>query len=140
LNGHDTPIAIRDIDHLVLRVVDLDSMLAFYCNVLGCTIERRRDDLGLIQLRAGRSLIDLVPTNGKLGAMGGAAPGPEGRNLDHFCVRLQTFDEKRIQAYLVAHGVTPGAVESRFGAEGEGPSLYLSDPEGNVVELKGPPW
>ena len=68
-------IRIRDIDHIVLRVVDLDASLAFYMGLLGCTIERRRDELGLVQLRAGRSLIDLVPIAGKLGSVGGAAPG-----------------------------------------------------------------
>lgn len=132
-------IRIREIDHLVLRVVDLDTMLRFYCELLGCTIERRRDDIGLVQLRAGRSMLDLVPVDGKLGRAGGAAPGPEARNVDHFCFRVEPFDEAAIRAALAAHGVTAGPVEARFGAEGEGPSIYLSDPEGNVVELKGPP-
>jgi glyoxylase I family protein len=132
-------IRIRDIDHLVLRVVDLAGMLRFYCDVLGCTVERRQDDIGLIQLRAGRSMIDLVPVSGKLGRAGGASPGHEGRNLDHFCLRVEPFVEMQIRGHLEAYGVEAGTVESRYGAEGEGPSLYLSDPEGNVVELKGPP-
>lgn len=129
----------RDLDHLVLRVVRLDDMVAFYCGVLGCTLERRQDAIGLVQLRAGRSLIDLVPVDGQLGRAGGAPPGPEGRNLDHFCLRLEAFDEHAIRAELQAHGVTAGPLEQRNGAEGEGPSIYLNDPEGNVVELKGPP-
>ena len=133
-------ICIRDIDHLVLRVVDLDRMLRFYCDVLGCSIERRQDAIGLIQLRAGRSIVDLVPVDGKLGAAGGAAPGREGRNLDHFCFRIDPFDEPALRAHLVAHGIEVGPVESRYGAEGEGPSIYVADPEGNVVELKGPPY
>ncbi|MEJ8822886.1 VOC family protein [Variovorax humicola] len=132
-------IHIREIDHLVLRVVDLEGMVRFYCDALGCTVEKRQDDIGLVQLRAGRSLIDLVPIDGQLGRMGGAAPGPEGRNLDHFCVRVEPFDETGIREHLRAHGVEAGPVESRYGAEGNGPSIYLSDPEGNVVELKGPP-
>lgn len=132
-------IPIRDIDHIVLRVIDLDRMLGFYCEVLGCPVEKRQDDIGLIQLRAGRSLIDLVPLSGKLGKAGGAAPGREGRNLDHFCLRVDPFDETGIRAHLAAHGIEGGAVESRYGAQGTGPSLYLTDPEGNVVELKGPP-
>jgi catechol 2,3-dioxygenase-like lactoylglutathione lyase family enzyme len=132
-------IRIRDIDHLVLRVVDLERMLGFYCGVLGAPVERRQDDIGLVQLRLGRSLLDLVPVSGKLGAAGGAAPGNEGRNLDHFCVRVEPFDADAIRAHLRAHGVAPGEVASRYGAEGEGPSIYVSDPEGNVVELKGPP-
>lgn len=131
-------IPIRDIDHIVLRVVDLERMLGFYCGVLGCPVEKRQDDIGLIQLRAGRSLIDLVPVSGKLGRAGGAAPGAEGRNLDHFCLRVEPFDEPAIRAHLAAHGVQGGAIEARYGAEGTGPSLYLTDPEGNVVELKGP--
>lgn len=133
-------IRIRDIDHVVLRVVDLPRMLDFYCGVLGCVVERRQDELGLVQLRAGRSLIDLVTVAGKLGADGGAAPGREGRNLDHFCVRVEPFEAEAIRAFLAAHGVAPGEVASRYGAEGEGPSLYLADPEGNTIELKGPPW
>lgn len=132
-------IALQGLDHLVLRVVDLDAMLAFYVGVLGCRIERRQDEIGLVQLRAGRSLIDLVPVDGKLGRMGGAAPGAEGRNLDHFCLRVEPFDTAAIRAHLAAHGVDAGPTESRYGAEGEGPSIYLNDPEGNVVELKGPP-
>lgn len=132
-------IVLREIDHLVLRVVNLDAMLGFYCNVLGCTIERRQEELGLVQLRAGRSLVDLVPIDGKLGRAGGAAPGKEGRNLDHFCLRVDPFDEVQIREDLQAHGVAAGPTEMRFGAEGRGPSIYLTDPEGNVVELKGPP-
>jgi catechol 2,3-dioxygenase-like lactoylglutathione lyase family enzyme len=132
-------IRIREIDHLVLRVVDLDPMLHFYCEVLGCTIERRQDSIGLVQLRAGRSLVDLVPVDGKLGKAGGAAPGIEGRNLDHLCFRVEPFDGAVIRRELEAQGILVGPVESRYGAEGEGPSLYVTDPEGNVVELKGPP-
>jgi catechol 2,3-dioxygenase-like lactoylglutathione lyase family enzyme len=113
-------------------------MLRFYCGVLGCAVERRRDDIGLVQLRAGRSMLDLVPVDGQLGRAGGAAPGSEGRNLDHFCFRVEPFDEAAIRAALQAHGVPAGPLEMRFGAEGQGPSLYVSDPEGNVVELKGP--
>jgi glyoxylase I family protein len=132
-------IHIRDIDHLVLRVVDLPAMLRFYCDGLGCRVERRQDEIGLVQLRAGRSMLDLVPVSGKLGAAGGAAPGREGRNVDHFCLRVQPFDEAAIRTHLASQGIAAGPVESRYGAEGEGPSLYLCDPEGNVVELKGPP-
>ena len=131
-------IHLSELDHLVLRVINLDGMLRFYCDVLGCTVERRQDAIGLVQLRAGRSLIDLVPVDGKLGRAGGAAPGVEGRNLDHFCFRVEPFDEAAIRRQLDAHGVAAGPVESRYGAEGVGPSLYVTDPEGNVVELKGP--
>jgi glyoxylase I family protein len=135
-----TMIRIREIDHVVLRVSNLDAMLAFYCDVLGCTVERRQDEIGLVQLRAGRSLVDLVPVDGKLGRMGGAAPGATGRNMDHLCLRVEPFDAQAIAKHLGGHGVDAGEIESRYGAEGEGPSMYVTDPEGNVVELKGPPW
>ncbi|MDF1530219.1 MAG: VOC family protein [Sedimenticola sp.] len=132
-------IHIREIDHLVLRIVDLDAMLHFYCSALGCTVERRKDDIGLIQLRAGRSLIDLVTVDGQLGRAGGAAPDKDARNLDHFCLRIDPFDEAGIRAHLEEFDIEVGDMESRYGAEGAGPSIYLTDPEGNVVELKGPP-
>ena len=93
-------IRIREIDHVVLRITDVARALAFYCDALGCTVVRRQDDIGLIQLRAGRSLIDLVPIAGKLGAAGGMAPGAEGRNVDHFCVRVEPFDDAAIRAHL----------------------------------------
>lgn len=132
-------IQIREIDHVVLRVLDLDAMLAFYTNVLGCALERRQDDIGLVQLRAGSSLVDLVPVDGKLGRAGGAAPGLEGRNVDHICFRVEPFDEPAIRQHLARHDVLAGPTASRYGAEGEGPSIYIDDPEGNVIELKGPP-
>lgn len=131
---------LREIDHVVLRVIDLDGMLNFYCGALGCAIERRDDGIGLVQLRAGRSLVDLVPVMGKLGSAGGAAPGQEGRNMDHLCFRVDPFDESILRAHFAAHGITLGETASRYGAEGEGPSIYLADPEGNTIELKGPPW
>jgi len=134
-----TAITIREIDHIVLRVVDLARMLAFYGDVLGCREVRRQDEIGLVQLRAGSSMVDLIPIDGKLGAAGGAAPGKEGRNVDHFCFRVEPFDEAAIRAHLAAHGIEAGPAASRFGAEGEGPSIYLQDPEGNMIELKGPP-
>lgn len=132
-------IAIREIDHIVLRVVDLARMLRFYGDVLGCREVRRQDEIGLVQLRAGSSMVDLIPIDGKLGAAGGAAPGREGRNVDHVCFRVEPFDEAAIRAHLAAHGIEAGPAAARFGAEGEGPSIYLQDPEGNTIELKGPP-
>jgi glyoxylase I family protein len=114
-------------------------MLRFYIDVLGCTMERKQEAIGLYQVRAGASLIDLVTLDGKLGRAGGAGPGREGRNLDHFCLRIDPYDDAALRAHLLAHGVQPRESGSRFGAEGEGPSLYLTDPEGNMIELKGPP-
>ena len=131
------PFSIKGLDHIVLRVVDLPKMLRFYIDVLGCTMERTQEELGLYQVRAGSSLIDLVTITGKLGRAGGAAPGAQGRNLDHFCLRIEPFDQAALRAHLASHDV--GESGSRYGAEGEGPSLYVRDPEGNTVELKGPP-
>ncbi len=133
------PFQLRQIDHVVLRVHDIDAMQSFYCGVLGCTIERRQDEIGLLQLRAGRSLIDLVSVDGTLGRGGGAAPGTDGHNMDHLCLRVEGFDLGAMRAYFEVHGARIGQYGSRYGAEGEGPSLYLDDPEGNMLELKGPP-
>lgn len=133
------PFQLVQLDHVVLRVRDTAAMIAFYCDVLGCSVERRQDEIGLVQLRAGASLIDLVAVDGRIGRMGGAAPGAEGRNMDHLCLRAEPFDREAIVAHLDAHGVRIGEFGSRYGAQGEGPSQYLFDPEGNLVELKGPP-
>lgn len=133
------PFAIRGIDHVVLRVSDLDRVTRFYRDVLGCALERVQAEFGLVQLRAGSTLIDLVDLKGAIGREGGAGPVREGRNLEHFCLRVDPFDGPAIAAWLRAHGVEPGQVKPRFGADGRGPSLYLEDPEGNRVELKGPP-
>jgi glyoxylase I family protein len=132
-------IRIAEIDHVVLRVIDIDAMQRFYCDVLGCREERRQNEIGLVQLRAGSSLIDLVPVDGKLGRHGGAAPGSEGHNMDHLCLRVEDYDEAAILAHLKAHGVRIGELGSRYGAQGEGSSIYLYDPQGNMIELKGPP-
>jgi glyoxylase I family protein len=129
---------ILGLDHVVLRVADMGAALRFYEEVLGCREERRLEPLGLVQLRAGRSLIDLVAVDSPLGRAGGPPPGPDGRNLDHFSLRIEPFDADAIAAHLRAHGVEPGDVAERYGAEGSGPSMYIRDPDGNVVELKGP--
>ena len=133
------PPKLLGLDHVVVRVRDLDAALGFYVGVLGCTEERRIDALGLIQLRAGASLVDLVPVDSPLGKHGGGAPDPNARNVDHFCLRIEPFDAEALAAHLRAHGVEPGDVGERYGADGYGPSIYLRDPDGNVVELKGPP-
>ena len=129
----------RELDHVVLRVSDVTRAIEFYCEVIGCTEERRVDEVGLVQLRAGRSLIDLVDVNGEIGRKGGPAPGSKGHNMDHLCVRIDPFDEAAIRAHLDHHVVKAGPTETRYGAEGNGPSIYVQDPDGNVVELKGPP-
>lgn len=136
----DRPFEILGLDHVVVRVTNLEKSLAFYRDLLGCPLEKRQDNIGLIQLRAGNALIDLVPIDGKLGAMGGAPPGEEGRNIDHFCLQIAAFDEQPLMAYLARHRVeVEGEVGMRYGALGSGPSVYIRDPDGNMVELKGPP-
>ena len=131
-------IEIRGIDHIVLRVADLARAIGFYCGVLGCREERRIEALGLVQLRAGSGLIDLVDVSGALGRIGGPPPGDSARNMDHFALQLASFDEDRLRAELTAAGIEVGEVGERYGAQGVGPSLYVRDPDGNVVELKGP--
>jgi len=133
------PFRLRQLDHVVLRALDPAALEDFYCRVLGCTVERRQEAIGLVQLRAGASLIDLVGIDSRLGRLGGAAPGAEGHNVDHICLAVEDYDEAAIRAHLEAHGVRIGEAGSRYGAEGEGPSLYLYDPQGNMIELKGPP-
>jgi glyoxylase I family protein len=131
-------ISIHDIDHVVLRVRDIDAMRRFYCDVLGATHIAWRPEFGMSHLKAGRSMIDLITVDGKLGKAGGAAPGREGRNMDHLCLRVEPFDQEAIVAHLKRHGVAVGEIRRRYGAEGNGISIYVSDPEGNTVELKGP--
>lgn len=132
-------IEIRGIDHVVLRVRDVERALAFYCGLLGCREERRLDELGLVQLRAGSALVDLVDVAGPLGAAGGPPAGDQARNMDHFALQLAHFDEKALVARLAEAGVEAGPAAPRYGALGMGPSLYIRDPDGNTVELKGPP-
>ncbi|MGN6738574.1 VOC family protein [Dyella sp.] len=133
------PFQLEQIDHVVLRARDPAALQRFYCDVLGCREERRQDEIGLVQLRAGSSLIDLVSVDGKLGRLGGRAPDEEGRNMDHLCLSVIGYAEAAILAHLQAHNVRLGSIGSRYGARGEGPSIYCFDPEGNMVELKGPP-
>jgi glyoxylase I family protein len=131
-------ISIREIDHVVLRVSDIDAMRRFYCDVLGATHVAYRPEFGMSHLRAGASMIDLVAVDGTLGKAGGAPPGREGRNMDHLCLRVEPFDQDAIVAHLKRHGVAVGEIRRRYGAQGNGISIYVSDPEGNTVELKGP--
>lgn len=132
------PFTLRAIDHVVLRIRNLDASLHFYCDVLGCVIDKRQEAIGLIQVRAGSSLIDLVPLDGMLGKRGGAGPARDGRNLDHFALQIAPFDEAKIRAHLATHGIEVVEFGRRYGAEGTGPSVYVLDPDGNTVELKGP--
>ena len=135
------PLVLAGLDHVVLRVRDIDAMLGFYRDALGCALVKHNEPLGLYHLDAGGSMIDLVTLDGKLGQAGGAVSGPDlaarGRNVDHIALKVRAFDPKAIQAHLSDHGIEAGEVVTRFGSEGDGPSMYLTDPEGNGVELKG---
>ena len=127
------PVAL---DHIVLRTELYAQLIEFYCTVLGCTAERTVASLGLTQLRAGNALIDIVDVNGELGAAGGPAPGAAGRNVDHFCLQIEPFDEQELITYLQEQGVTCSPFEDRYGAQGIGRSVYLEDLAGNTVELR----
>ena len=118
-------LTIRGIDHVVLRVGDIERMRKFYCEVLGAQHVAYRPEFGMSHLRIGAAMIDLVK-----GARNGT-------NMDHFCLRVEPFDQQAIVAHLEKHGVEVGKIRNRFGAEGNGVSIYLTDPEGNTVELKG---
>jgi glyoxylase I family protein len=131
-------INVQSVDHVVLRVADVEKVGSFYINVLGGRWDRRRDDIGLHHLRLGEMMIDLVPVDGQLGRMGGAAPSSEGHNVDHVAFRVRPWDGDAILATLKSHGIE-AEIKSRYGADGDGPSIYFKDPEGNGVELKGPP-
>ncbi len=139
------PFQLKALDHVVLRVRDIEASLAFYRDALGCTVDRVLEQLGLWQVRAGASLIDLVPLDGPLGRMGGAGPGAEGRNVDHFAIQVAPWDGQEtdkfldaIRAHLAAHDIAIVDAGRRYGALGSGPSIYVRDPDGNTVELKGP--
>jgi len=125
------PFRLVGLDHVVLRAREPRGLVAFYRDVLGCTVEREQPDFALVQLRAGRSLIDIVGPR--------EAADSERGNMDHLCLRIEPFDLGVLRAHLRHHAIDPGEAGRRYGAEGEGPSLYLADPEGNIVELKGPP-
>jgi len=130
------PIRILAIDHIVLRTSNLKKMLAFYQDILSCPLERELPELGLTQLRAGNALIDIVTVDSELGQLGGKAPQQNGRNVDHFCLQIATFDEQQLHDYLRSHNIATNDFVERYGAQGFGRSVYIEDPEGNVVELK----
>lgn len=133
------PFELLGIDHVVLRSARVDAMLAFYQTVLGATLERELEAKGLYQLRAGRSLIDIVDINKPLGQAGGDAPNGDAPNMDHFCLRIEPWHEQQLLDHLQAHGIAVSPIATRYGADGFGSSVYITDPEGNTVELKGGP-
>lgn len=128
---------VAGIDHIVLRTSNKQRLVNFYEGVLGCFVERDTpSEVGLTQLRAGNALIDIVSVNSELGKIGGPAPGHYGNNLDHFCLQLEPVLEEDIRSHLTSHGIDVGEFKSRYGAQGQGRSVYIEDPDGNVVELR----
>ncbi|RYD24890.1 MAG: VOC family protein [Lysobacteraceae bacterium] len=119
------PFAIQAIDHVVLRAHDVPALVAFYADTLGCPVERTIE--GLTQLRAGNALIDIVMRD---------PDDRTGGNMDHLCLTLDPFDADKIAAWLGATGVAIGEIATRYGAGGFGVSIYLTDPEGNGLELR----
>lgn len=130
-------IRVKLIDHIVLRTVNLDAMLDFYSRVLGCAIERQLPPkIGLTQLRAGASLIDIVDVNSELGRAGGPAPSGTEKNVDHFCLQIEPLSEAELTDWLQSNGVEVGDFAVRYGAEAFGSSVYIRDPDNNIVELR----
>ena len=132
------PYALEGIDHILLLVSGMHDALRFYCDVLGCRIESELPEFSMVQLRAGSALIDLVDVGASAGKW--ALPEiPGGRNLDHVCIAITACDEQDLRDYLAAHDTK--IVEERLhkGARGNSLSIYVRDPSGNTIELKGPP-
>ena len=128
----DRPLRVEELDHVVVRCRDQARSLDFYTRVLGLVEERRLDVLGLIQLRAGRSMLDLAPAD--------PPPTDTGRNVDHFCLGVRVDDMAVLVAWLEAQQVVVlGEPMPRYGAHGTGLSVYVLDPDGNIVELKQMP-
>lgn len=122
-----TPLAF---DHVVLRVRDQAVSERFYREVLGCTLDRVNERASLIHLRFGEQFIDLVPGDGA------GAPGDK-HGMDHFCLSIRCDDLEALAQALRERGVVvEGEVRKRYGAYGDGPSLYLRDPDGYRIELK----
>lgn len=130
------PFRLAGLDHVVLLVADMDAARRFYCDVVGCTVDRELPQYGMVQLRAGKSLIDLVDTSGEEGAWG-RPPVAGGRNMDHVCLATAGFEPEALRAHLAGHRVAIVEEGTRYGATGDGYSIYFRDPFGNQIELKG---
>jgi len=128
--GDRPPIEVLELDHVVLRVRDQETSQRFYTTILGLTLDHVNDKARLVQLRAGRHLIDLLPM------APGETAGPTAR-MDHVCLSVRCDDLARAAAWLRQHGVTvEGDVVARRGAFGQGGSIYIQDPDGYRIELK----
>jgi glyoxylase I family protein len=129
------PFQLERLDHVVLLVTDMAVARRFYCDVVGCTIDRELPQYGMLQLRAGASQIDLVDVSGEEGAWG-RPPVAGGRNMDHVCLATAGFEPEALRAHLAERGVDVVEEGMRYGATGDGYSIYFRDPFGNQIELK----
>ena len=121
---------VLGLDHVVLRVRSLETSIAFYRAVMGARIERQLQTPRIVQLRIGESLLDLVP--------GRRRKADADHNMDHFAVRVANLDAAALARKLKPFGVTPAEPKDRYGSEGYGLSIYFTDPDGNMLEFKGP--
>lgn len=125
-------VRIGGLDHVVLRTTKRDEVLAFYRDKLGCPVERTLEMIGLYQLRAGSALIDVLDTT----VFTVAAAGPGESLYDHFCIAIAADSVDEVLALLDARGIPHGDPAHRYGATGDGTSIYATDPDGRTVELK----
>jgi glyoxylase I family protein len=110
----------------------------FYSGVLGCSIESELPEFAMVQLRAGSGLIDLVDVLAGPGKC--ALPKVTGgRNLDHLCIAIAKCDEQSLRRHLADHRVEIIEEGVHKGARGDSLSIYVKDPSGKFIELKGPP-
>lgn len=131
-----TPFSLQAIDHVVIRAINAPVLVAFYMDAIGCNLVWDRPDIGLTHLEAGNAIIDIVSIDGPLGENGVSSARGPGRNVDHVCLRISPFDFAALRAHFETFGITVAAPQKRFGAQGHGLSIYLTDPEGNGIELK----
>ena len=125
-------LTIEALDHIVLIVEDVDRSVAWYRDVLGLEALRydewKRGEVFFPSLRINEgTIIDIVPR-------GDGERAPRDLNVDHFCVTAAPLDLAEVAA-SGTFDVVEGPVE-RWGARGDATSLYVRDPDGNVVEIR----
>ena len=130
------PFSLQAIDHVVIRAVNAAELVAFYVEAIGCKLAWDRPELGLTHLEAGNALIDIVSIEGPLGTKGVSLAAGAGRNVDHLCLRIAPFDFEALKAHFERFAIVLAPPQARFGAQGDGLSIYLTDPEGNGIQLK----